>query len=51
MQFVLLSWLSSLLEIIPTVQVNPNMISKLENVGLSFVGRDETGQRMEVSIW
>ncbi|XP_062158374.1 uncharacterized protein LOC133865880 [Alnus glutinosa] len=29
-------------------EVNPNMISKLENVGLSFVGRDETGQRMEI---
>lgn len=26
------------------------MIPKLEDVGLSFVGRDETGERMEVSI-
>ena len=26
------------------------MISQLENAGLSFVGRDETGRRMEVSI-
>lgn len=26
------------------------MISQLENAGLSFVGKDKTGQRMEVSI-
>ena len=38
------------LEVIDGVQVNPNMISQLENAGLSFVGKDETGQRMEVSI-
>ncbi|KAB1212906.1 CTP synthase 1 [Morella rubra] len=29
-------------------EVNPNMISQLENAGLTFVGRDETGQRMEI---
>ncbi|GMY33060.1 CTP synthase-like [Fagus crenata] len=29
-------------------EVNPNMISKLENAGLSFVGRDETGRRMKI---
>uniref|UniRef100_A0A2N9H9P2 CTP synthase n=1 Tax=Fagus sylvatica TaxID=28930 RepID=A0A2N9H9P2_FAGSY len=29
-------------------EVNPNMISQLENAGLSFVGRDETGRRMEI---
>ncbi|XP_023894419.1 uncharacterized protein LOC112006369 [Quercus suber] len=29
-------------------EVNPNMISQLENAGLSFVGKDETGQRMEI---
>ncbi|KAG2666999.1 hypothetical protein I3760_15G091600 [Carya illinoinensis] len=29
-------------------EVNPNIISHLENAGLSFVGRDETGQRMEI---
>lgn len=29
-------------------QVNPDMIIKLENAGLSFVGKDETRQRMEV---
>ena len=31
-------------------QVNPNMVPQFENAGLSFVGRDETGQRMEVSF-
>jgi len=30
------------------LQVNPDMVSKLENAGLSFVGKDETGNRMEV---
>ena len=30
------------------VQVNPDMISRLESAGLSFVGKDETGRRMEV---
>ncbi|XP_038992280.1 CTP synthase 2-like [Hibiscus syriacus] len=29
-------------------EVNPDMISKLEAAGLSFVGRDETGRRMEI---
>lgn len=27
------------------------MVSQLENAGLSFVGRDETGRRMEVSFY
>jgi len=30
------------------LQVNPDMVSKLESAGLSFVGKDETGNRMEV---
>ncbi|KAJ4824084.1 CTP synthase 1 [Turnera subulata] len=29
-------------------EVNPEMVSQFENAGLSFVGRDETGQRMEI---
>ncbi|XP_074316637.1 uncharacterized protein LOC141652919 [Silene latifolia] len=29
-------------------EVNPNMISPLEEGGLKFVGRDETGERMEI---
>ena len=29
-------------------EVNPDMISKFESAGLSFVGRDETGCRMEI---
>ncbi|KAA8527214.1 hypothetical protein F0562_008557 [Nyssa sinensis] len=29
-------------------EVNPNMISQLEKAGLLFVGRDESGQRMEI---
>ncbi|XP_020208399.1 CTP synthase [Cajanus cajan] len=29
-------------------EVNPDMISQLENAGLSFVGKDETGRRMEI---
>lgn len=32
------------------VQVNPDMVSQLETAGLSFVGKDETGRRMEVSL-
>lgn len=32
------------------VQVNPDMIPQLEKAGLSFVGKDETGRRMEVRI-
>lgn len=29
-------------------EVNPNMVSRLEDAGLSFTGKDETGQRMEI---
>lgn len=29
-------------------EVNPDMVSQLEKAGLSFVGKDETGQRMEI---
>ncbi|EFJ20233.1 hypothetical protein SELMODRAFT_109323 [Selaginella moellendorffii] len=29
-------------------EVNPEMVSSLENAGLCFVGRDETGRRMEI---
>ncbi|KAG0499304.1 hypothetical protein HPP92_003995 [Vanilla planifolia] len=29
-------------------EVNPDMIKELENAGLFFVGRDETGKRMEI---
>ncbi|XP_019456677.1 PREDICTED: CTP synthase-like isoform X2 [Lupinus angustifolius] len=29
-------------------EVNPGMISQLESAGLSFVGKDETGSRMEI---
>ncbi|XP_006585718.1 CTP synthase isoform X1 [Glycine max] len=29
-------------------EVNPDMISQLESAGLSFVGKDETGKRMEI---
>ncbi|KAK9149938.1 hypothetical protein Syun_008247 [Stephania yunnanensis] len=29
-------------------EVNPDMIAQLENAGLTFVGKDETGQRMEI---
>ncbi|XP_002514371.2 CTP synthase [Ricinus communis] len=29
-------------------EVNPDMISLFEDAGLSFVGRDETGRRMEI---
>lgn len=32
------------------MQVNPDMTSQLEDAGLSFVGKDETGNRMEVVI-
>jgi len=31
-------------------EVNPDMVSQLETAGLSFVGKDETGRRMEVSL-
>ncbi len=30
-------------------KVNPDMVERLEQAGLKFVGRDESGQRMEVS--
>ena len=30
------------------VQVNPEMILRLESAGLSFVGKDESEMRMEV---
>ncbi|XP_059074529.1 uncharacterized protein LOC131027416 isoform X3 [Cryptomeria japonica] len=29
-------------------EVNPNMVEKLEKSGLMFVGKDETGRRMEI---
>ncbi|XP_014490232.1 CTP synthase isoform X1 [Vigna radiata var. radiata] len=29
-------------------EVNPDLISQLESAGLSFVGKDETGKRMEI---
>lgn len=29
-------------------EVNPDFVSHLENAGLSFTGKDETGQRMEI---
>ena len=32
-------------------QVNPDMVPQFENAGLSFVGSDETGRRMEVSFF
>lgn len=32
------------------MQVNPDVIGILEEAGLKFVGRDETGRRMEVSF-
>ena len=30
------------------MQVNPDMVARLEKAGLSFTGKDETGRRMEV---
>lgn len=30
--------------------MNPEMVDKLEAAGLRFVGKDETGRRMEVLI-
>jgi CTP synthase len=33
---------------LPTSQVNPDMVPEFENAGLKFVGRDDTGKRMEV---
>lgn len=32
-------------------QVNPDMITELEKAGLAFVGKDETGKRMEVPLF
>lgn len=29
-------------------EVNPDMVEKLENAGLSFIGKDEKGERMEI---
>ncbi|XP_027345720.1 CTP synthase-like [Abrus precatorius] len=29
-------------------EVNPDLVARLENAGLSFTGKDETGQRMEI---
>ncbi|KAL9256733.1 CTP synthase 2-like protein [Drosera capensis] len=29
-------------------EVNPDMVARLENAGLIFTGKDETGQRMEI---
>lgn len=29
-------------------EVNPELVSRLENAGLTFAGKDETGQRMEI---
>lgn len=31
------------------MQVNPEMVTRLENAGLTFTGKDGTGQRMEVA--
>lgn len=33
-----------------TSQVNPDMVPEFENAGLQFVGKDETGRRMEVRL-
>ena len=30
------------------LQVNPNMVEKLEDRGMKFVGRSEDGERMEI---
>jgi hypothetical protein len=32
------------------LQVNPKMVSDFERAGLSFVGKDESGSRMEVDL-
>lgn len=29
-------------------EVNPDKISEIENAGLRFVGKDDTGKRMEI---
>lgn len=33
------------------MQVNPEMVTRLENAGLTFTGKDDTGRRMEVGIF
>jgi len=30
------------------LQVNPNLVGALEEAGLKFIGRDESGEGMEV---
>ena len=30
-------------------EVNPAMVADLEHAGLNFIGRDDTGQRMEIA--
>ena len=30
-------------------EVNPKLVAEIEAAGLSFVGRDETGERMEIT--
>lgn len=35
-------------EIFSSAQVNPDMVPEFENAGLQFVGKDDTGRRMEV---
>ena len=32
------------------IQVNPEMVPEFEKAGLSFVGKDESGRRMEVYL-
>ena len=32
------------------MQVNPEIVETLEEAGLKFVGKDESGKRMEVSF-
>ena len=32
----------------PRYEVNPDMVPQLEAAGLAFVGKDETGERMEI---
>lgn len=32
------------------VQVNPELVGLLEEAGLKFVGKDESGKRMEVGF-
>ena len=33
------------------LQVNPDMVERLEKAGLSFAAKDETGKRMEVCFF